>query len=185
MKMSGRVAVVALIVLVGTAAIARAMDDDGERVKISVPGVERVGLVRGADDGTYVYHVRYKDGHTERLSPDAFAASLYRTQTGRPIWHRLLNISSAAGIAWVSLGLLGQVLFAGRMLIQWIASERERRSVIPVAFWWMSLAGATMLIVYFIWRKDIVGILGQSTGWLIYARNLALIRRDDKPAKRN
>jgi lipid-A-disaccharide synthase-like uncharacterized protein len=63
------------------------------------------------------------------------------------------------------------------MLIQWFASEKSGRSVIPVAFWWMSLIGATMLLVYFIWRRDIVGILGQATGWGIYVRNLVLIRR--------
>ena len=79
------------------------------------------------------------------------------------------------GIAWVGIGLLGQLLFAGRMLVQWLTSEKRGRSTVPVAFWWMSLTGASMLLVYFIWRKDVVGVLGQSTGWLIYARNLYLI----------
>jgi lipid-A-disaccharide synthase-like uncharacterized protein len=46
-----------------------------------------------------------------------------------------------------------------------------------VAFWWMSLVGASMLLVYFIWRRDIVGILGQATGWFIYIRNLVLIHK--------
>ncbi|MEC7351885.1 MAG: lipid-A-disaccharide synthase N-terminal domain-containing protein [Planctomycetota bacterium] len=76
---------------------------------------------------------------------------------------------------WVSVGLFGQALFTGRMLVQWLASERLRRSTIPVAFWWMSLAGATMLLAYFIWRRDIVGVLGQGLGWIIYVRNLGLI----------
>ena len=80
------------------------------------------------------------------------------------------------------LGLLGQVLFTGRMLIQWLASERERRSVVPVAFWWMSLAGASMLLVYFLWRKDIIGVLGQSAGWVVYTRNLWLIYRHPEDA---
>ena len=75
--------------------------------------------------------------------------------------------------AWVGLGLLGQVLFTGRMIVQWLASEKQKRSVIPVAFWWMSLGGATMLIISFIWRVDIVGILGQATGWFIYLRKKA------------
>ncbi|MEE2680941.1 MAG: lipid-A-disaccharide synthase N-terminal domain-containing protein [Planctomycetota bacterium] len=84
---------------------------------------------------------------------------------------------------WVSVGLLGQALFTGRMLVQWVASERRRRSTIPVMFWWMSLLGASMLLAYFIWRKDIVGILGQGLGWVIYIRNLALIYggRSDSP----
>ena len=61
------------------------------------------------------------------------------------------------------------------MLVQWLTSEKSKRSVVPVSFWWMSLVGATMLLVYFIWRRDIVGILGQATGWIIYIRNLVLI----------
>ena len=73
------------------------------------------------------------------------------------------------------LGLLGQVLFTGRMVVQWLVSEKQKQSVVPTAFWWMSLIGASMLITYFIWRKDIVGFLGQATGWLIYVRNLWLI----------
>ena len=73
------------------------------------------------------------------------------------------------------LGLLGQVLFTGRMVVQWLASEKKHKSVIPVSFWWMSLLGASMLLTYFIWRKDIVGIIGQAAGWLIYVRNLYLV----------
>jgi len=90
---------------------------------------------------------------------------------------RTLNITSPIGFAWVAMGLLGQVLFTGRMIVQWLASEKEKKSVVPVSFWWMSLIGASMLILYFIWRKDIVGVLGQATGWGIYVRNLVLIHR--------
>ncbi|MAE60392.1 MAG: hypothetical protein CMJ49_03445, partial [Planctomycetaceae bacterium] len=53
---------------------------------------------------------------------------------------------------WVVIGLGGQVLFAGRLVVQWVASEKQRRSVVPNAFWWMALGGASMLLVYFIWR---------------------------------
>src|SRR5690606_17527240 len=76
---------------------------------------------------------------------------------------------------WVSVGLLGQLLFTFRMVLQWLASEKEHKSVVPVGFWWGSLLGGLMLLTYFIWRKDIVGIIGQSTGAFIYARNLWLI----------
>ncbi len=75
----------------------------------------------------------------------------------------------------VGLGFLGQMLFTARMLVQWLASEKSKRSVVPPAFWWLSLIGASMLIAYFIWRKDVVGVLGQGFGWIIYIRNLALI----------
>ena len=113
----------------------------------------------------------------ELITPDEFAAELHerRPKGRRGAFYSALNITSATGLFWVGLGLLGQVLFTGRMVIQWLASEKEKRSVIPDVFWWMSLGGATMLIIYFIWRVDIVGIIGQSTGWFIYVRNLWFI----------
>ena len=76
---------------------------------------------------------------------------------------------------WVLFGLLGQAVFMGRMLAQWYASEKVQSSVVPPIFWWLSLLGSSMLMVYFIWRKEIVGFLGQSTGWFIYIRNLWFI----------
>jgi lipid-A-disaccharide synthase-like uncharacterized protein len=75
----------------------------------------------------------------------------------------------------VSVGLLGQVLFTGRMIVQWLASEKKHESVVPPVFWWMSLIGSLMLLSYFTWRRDIVGILGQGFGLAIYLRNLHLI----------
>ncbi|GAB4110201.1 MAG: hypothetical protein Kow00105_18950 [Phycisphaeraceae bacterium] len=123
------------------------------------------------------FKVTYLHGETDRLSPQDYALLLLQKDDSRSFWFRLLNISSPVGVAWVVLGLLGQVLFTGRMVVQWLVSEKHRQSVVPPAFWWMSLAGASMLITYFIWRKDIVGFLGQGTGWLIYLRNLWLIYR--------
>lgn len=151
-------------------------------VKIILPGVDRVELSRDSLMEAHVYHVHYKGGRVDTLSPDAFAEFAYNQPTTRPRWQKLLNISSVFGVAWVALGLLGQVLFTGRMLIQWVASEKAQRSVVPVSFWWMSLGGATMLILYFVWRKDIVGILGQSAGWMVYSRNLYLIYRKHEPS---
>lgn len=80
--------------------------------------------------------------------------------------------------AWLCIGLLGQLLFSARFWVQWIASERRKRSHIPVAFWYLSLSGGLTLLVYSIYRADPVFILGQSTGVLIYARNLWLLRRE-------
>jgi lipid-A-disaccharide synthase-like uncharacterized protein len=77
---------------------------------------------------------------------------------------------------WVGLGLLGQLLFSARFIIQWIASERQKRSVIPVAFWYFSLGGSALLLAYAIYRKDPVFILGQSAGAVVYVRNLWLIK---------
>jgi lipid-A-disaccharide synthase-like uncharacterized protein len=78
---------------------------------------------------------------------------------------------------WLSVGFLGQALFSGRFLVQWIVSETRRESVIPVAFWWFSITGGITLLGYAIWRQDPVFITGQAFGLLVYARNLVLIKR--------
>jgi lipid-A-disaccharide synthase-like uncharacterized protein len=93
----------------------------------------------------------------------------------RPWLLRVANASQWGSLVWVGLGLLGQTLFMGRMLLQWVVSEKERRSHITPAFWWFSFVGGTMLFAYFVWRQDPIGVLGQSTGVVIYARNLRLI----------
>ncbi len=80
---------------------------------------------------------------------------------------------------WLVFGFSGQAVFSARFLIQWLASERARQSVIPIAFWWLSILGASILLTYAIYRKDPVFIVGQSAGFLIYARNLYLILRKD------
>jgi lipid-A-disaccharide synthase-like uncharacterized protein len=85
---------------------------------------------------------------------------------------------SAGETIWVVVGLAGQALFFARFFVQWVASEREGRSVVPLAFWYLSIAGAVILLSYAIYRRDPVFILGQSCGFLIYARNLFLIRRE-------
>jgi len=78
---------------------------------------------------------------------------------------------------WLVIGLAGQGLFSARFLVQWLVSEKRRESVIPVAFWYLSLAGSMVLLSYALYRKDPVFILGQSLGSFIYLRNLWLIRR--------
>ena len=74
--------------------------------------------------------------------------------------------------AWLAFGLLGQCLFAGRFLVQWIASERVQRSVLPSAFWYFSICGGLVLLAYAIHRRDPVFVTGQALGLAIYARNL-------------
>ena len=78
---------------------------------------------------------------------------------------------------WLLVGLLGQAMFSSRFLIQWIASERKKQSVVPTAFWWFSLAGGLCLLSYATFRGDPVFILGQSAGMVVYFRNLVLLRR--------
>ena len=79
---------------------------------------------------------------------------------------------------WVLFGILGQILFGSRFIVQWLASERRRESTIPVAFWYLSLLGGLILFAYAFWyRQDPVFIVGQSAGVFIYVRNLMLIHR--------
>lgn len=78
-------------------------------------------------------------------------------------------------LMWLIVGFAGQALFFTRFLVQWISSEREQRSVIPIAFWYFSLAGGFTLLVYAVHRRDPVFILGQAAGLCIYLRNLNLI----------
>lgn len=79
---------------------------------------------------------------------------------------------------WISIGLFGQILFSCRFILQWIASEKQKKSVIPLAFWYFSIAGSLTLLAYAIYRTDPVFILGQSMGFIIYTRNLILIYRE-------
>jgi len=83
-------------------------------------------------------------------------------------------------LIWLGIGLTGQALFSMRFLVQWLASERQRQSVMPIAFWYFSLAGGATLLAYAIYRADPVFIIGQLTGLFIYARNLHLIWRERK-----
>lgn len=78
---------------------------------------------------------------------------------------------------WLGIGFLGQALFSAHFVIQWVASERMRRSVVPHAFWWFSLAGGVTLFAYASWRGDPVFVPGQRLGLFVYLRNLMLIRR--------
>lgn len=84
--------------------------------------------------------------------------------------------------AWLAIGLTGQLLFSMRILVQWIASERAHRSVIPRLFWHLSLAGGLTLLVYAVYRQDPVFIIGQASGALIYGRNLFLIGAERRQA---
>ena len=89
-----------------------------------------------------------------------------------------LNVQSWFEFWWVAFGLGGQLMFSGRFIVQWIASEKAGRSVIPLAFWYFSIAGGVILFLYALYRRDPVFILGQSLGLFIYSRNLWLIYRE-------
>jgi lipid-A-disaccharide synthase-like uncharacterized protein len=78
---------------------------------------------------------------------------------------------------WLTVGFLGQALFTARFLMQWVVSEKKRDSVIPVAFWWLSLLGGMALLAYAVFRRDPVIITGQGMGLFVYTRNLMLVAK--------
>lgn len=129
--------------------------DAGEAVVVFTDGDEGEGTITMTGD-EFLEEVRARNAKTSFL-------------------YKLFDITSWTGVLWVGFGFLGQGVFMGRMIIQWWASEKIKASVVPPMFWWMSLIGASMLMIYFVWRKEIVGFVGQSTGWLIYVRNLWFI----------
>lgn len=86
---------------------------------------------------------------------------------------------------WVAIGFAAQAMFSARFIIQWLASERAGRSVVPIAFWFFSIAGGSILFVYALYRQDPVFIAGQGAGLFIYARNLWLIARERRSALAN
>lgn len=92
-------------------------------------------------------------------------------------WGLLLNPR-----VWLVIGFAGQALFTARMLVQWIASERKRDTVVPLAFWWLSLSGGLLLLSYATYKRDPVIIVGQATGVFVYVRNLMLANQGRRRA---
>jgi len=85
-------------------------------------------------------------------------------------------MGSTESTIWIGIGFIGQALFSARFFLQWLASERAKRSIVPLAFWYFSLAGGLVLLSYAIHKRDPVFIVGQATGVFVYLRNLYLIR---------
>jgi lipid-A-disaccharide synthase-like uncharacterized protein len=81
-------------------------------------------------------------------------------------------------MVWLITGFTGQAMFSARFMVQWLASEKMKRSIIPEAFWYLSLVGGLVLLAYAIHRQDPIFILGQSVGCFIYLRNIYFVRRE-------
>ena len=96
-----------------------------------------------------------------------------------------MNIHSISVPEWfvLAFGFAGQAMFSARFLIQWIASERRRKSVVPVLFWYFSLGGGLTLFIYALYREDPVFMIGQGFGLIVYIRNLVLIYRQRAAAQ--
>lgn len=81
---------------------------------------------------------------------------------------------------WLVIGFLGQALFSARFIVQWLKSEREKKSVFPIAFWYFSIGGGVTLLAYAVYRQDPVFIVGQLSGLFIYLRNLYFVIHERK-----
>lgn len=88
---------------------------------------------------------------------------------------------SASEIIWMFVGILGQILFASRWIVQWISSEKQKRSIIPVLFWFVSIAGGSVSLAYAVYLESVGFILGQLGGLAVYFRNVWLIYRHPHP----
>lgn len=165
------------------------------------PGAELAPFTMGGAKGDLeivgegpqrTYRLLYRDGSATRvLTGDELGGVLgpsgleQAVATGGNWLFRVAKVSGWAGLAWVLVGFAGQMLFFGRMFVQWMVAEREKKAVIPESFWWFSLFGGLMLFSYFAWRQDIVGVIGQTSGVVIYARNLRLIHKQRRRAARD
>ncbi len=97
--------------------------------------------------------------------------------TVEPSWFSTLT---TAEFIWLGIGFLGQALFFGRWVLQWVVSERHQESRVPIGFWYLSLTGGLITLAYAIYRKDPVFIAGQSIGATVYFRNLMLLHRTSR-----
>jgi lipid-A-disaccharide synthase-like uncharacterized protein len=81
---------------------------------------------------------------------------------------------------WHAAGFLGQIVFTMRFVVQWIASEKQGKSIIPIHFWFFSIAGSLVLLVYSFWLRNPVFVVAQSFGCFVYVRNLTLLAKEKK-----
>ena len=92
-------------------------------------------------------------------------------------------MGSTESVLWIGIGFVGQALFSARFFVQWLASERAKRSIVPLAFWYFSLVGGIVLLSYAVHKRDPVFIVGQATGVFVYLRNLYLLRSGRQKAE--
>jgi lipid-A-disaccharide synthase-like uncharacterized protein len=146
------------------------------QVQIKLPDASSQVYLEKESDGGMVYLVRHGNGEIDRATPAEMSQQLYDAAKSGSF----LGLSNPAVALWLGIGFFGQVLFTGRMVVQWVASERKGKSVVPPLFWWMSLIGSLMLLAYFFWRRDPIGLLGQAFGSFIYLKNIMWIRNESR-----
>jgi lipid-A-disaccharide synthase-like uncharacterized protein len=145
------------------------------QVEIKLPDASSQVYLEKESDGSMVYLIRHGDGTVDRATPLDMSERLYEAGNSSG---SIFGLSSSIVALWLGIGFFGQVLFTGRMVVQWVASERKGKSVVPPLFWWMSLIGSLLLLAYFFWRRDPIGLLGQAFGSFIYVKNIMWIRNE-------
>jgi len=103
----------------------------------------------------------------------------------RAVGNYLFDVFVANFDWWVVLGFAAQLMFTMRFVVQWIETERQKKSVIPLAFWLFSIAGGLLLLLYALYRRDPVFIAGQAFGVFVYLRNLQFVLRDQRKKTEN
>ena len=104
-------------------------------------------------------------------------------QFGQELGDYLYDVFVAKFDFWLAFGLVAQLLFTARFLVQWISSERAGKSVVPMAFWFFSMGGGAMTLIYGLAKREPVIILGQGFATIIYVRNIMLILKDTRTSK--
>jgi lipid-A-disaccharide synthase-like uncharacterized protein len=99
-------------------------------------------------------------------------------QYGQALGDYLYDVFVAKFDFWLAFGLVAQLFFTARFLVQWISSERAGKSVVPIAFWFFSMGGGLMTLVYGVVKREPVIIVGQALATIIYIRNIMLIMKD-------
>ena len=105
-------------------------------------------------------------------------------QFGQALGDYLYDVFVAKFDFWLAFGLIAQLLFTARFLVQWISSERAGQSVVPMAFWFFSMGGGMMTLIYGIAKREPVIIIGQSLATIIYIRNIMLIVKNRSQASK-
>lgn len=189
MKPGPIIAMIVLVFLGMWLVLQPALSRSETNLTISVGAIEIMLDRTETDDGQLQYTIIAPEPlrSSKVYNPmelDAFISLQVEKWNARPAFERHLlgffNITTWSTFWWVMIGLVGQAAFFGRMFIQWIISERSQVSTVPEIFWWFSFIGGICLFTYFVWRVDIVGVMGQSTGIVIYARNLRLLHKQKR-----
>jgi lipid-A-disaccharide synthase-like uncharacterized protein len=147
--------------------------------EIKLPDSRAQVYLQQGDGGAMQYFIWHPGGALQKVSFGELTNQLYQAGKAGGM-ASIFGGGSTSVLFWLGLGLFGQLLFTGRMVVQWIASERKGTSVVPPMFWWMSLVGSLLLLAYFLWRRDPIGLLGQAFGSFIYLRNIIWILEGKK-----